>query len=243
MKKIIIFLVVTLFTIPQTNAQFWKMRKLEWSAGLGTTQFFGDIGGFSPGKNLLGLKDFSFRQTRFNINMNIRYRLRDDISGRMNLTYGGYHSTDTRGSNEKRAFEATTKFFEHDLIGEFYFIRNKGENSFLVQKGRMPFRSIFSMVDCYALTGFGLLSYNVTPNDVLSTMIVESKGLSPVIPIGVGVNFNYSPDFSFGAELAARYTFTDYLDGYTSQYSKNNDLCYLFNFSIIYKIKTVKRGL
>lgn len=242
MKKIFLLLMIIVFSVSQARAQFWKMRKLELSAGPGMTQFFGDIGGFTIGKNLLGLKDISFRQTRFNLNMNVRYRIRDDISARLNLTYGAFHPTDVRGSNENRGYEATTRFFEYATIGEFYFIRNKAENSFIVQKGRkLPFKSILSLFDCYAFTGFGLLSYNVTPNDILSATSAETKGLAPVIPIGAGVNFNYSPDFSFGAELAARYAFSDNLDGYTSQYSKRNDMYYFFNLSVIYKMKTSKK--
>ncbi len=53
----------------------------------------------------------------------------------------------------------------------------------------------------------------------------------------------YSPNFNFGLELGGRYAFTDYLDGYTSQFSKANDVYYFLNFTITYKLKTGPHGL
>ena len=53
----------------------------------------------------------------------------------------------------------------------------------------------------------------------------------------------YSPNINFGIELAGRYSFSDYLDGYTSQYSSSNDVYYFLNFTITYKLKTGPKGL
>ena len=53
----------------------------------------------------------------------------------------------------------------------------------------------------------------------------------------------YSPDFNFGVEIGGRYTTTDYLDGYSSQYSKSNDVYYFLNVTVTYKMKTGKNGL
>lgn len=239
MKKLLSLLVFSLFITSVSNAQFWKLRRIEVGGGLGTTQFFGDIGGFSRGKNMLGLKDFTFKQTRFNLNFNGRYRLRNDISARLNLTYGKFHSTDERGINIERGFESSTSFFEVAAIGEFYFLKNMAENSFLTQKGKqMRFNSLLALFDGYAFTGFGMISYNVSPLSVNASPTAKVSGTDPIIPIGVGVNFNFSRDLNFGAELGGRFTFTDNLEGYSSQYSEKNDTYYFFNLSVIYKIRT-----
>jgi hypothetical protein len=239
MKKILPVLILLSLIYTNADAQFWQLRRLEFATGTGITQFYGDIGGYSRGKNMIGIKDFSFHQTRFNVNMNIRYRVIDNVSARINFDYGAYHSTDARGSNEGRGYEATTRFFEHVLIGEYYYLRNKGENSFLMQKGKkLPLSTFISMLDCYALTGIGVVSYKVKPNASLASKTTNTSGLAAVIPIGIGVNFNYSSDFNIGAELSGRYAFTDYLDGYSSQYSERNDIYVFLNFSLIYKIKT-----
>jgi hypothetical protein len=50
MKKLLIFIITTCFLSPAVNAQLWKLRRFEVSWGTGTTQFFGDIGGYSNKK-------------------------------------------------------------------------------------------------------------------------------------------------------------------------------------------------
>ncbi|MDO9580113.1 MAG: hypothetical protein Q7J06_06040 [Bacteroidales bacterium] len=123
------------------------------TTALGTTQFYGDIGGFSKGDNLLGLKNF------------------------------------------------------------------------------------------YGFTGFVGLSFKVKPNDILSPKATATKGFTPVIPVGVGVNVFFSSYICFGAELSGRFTFSDDIDGYSSTYSKSNDLYQFLNFTFTYKIKTGENGL
>ena len=113
-------IVALIFLSTIANAQLWKLRRYEVSAGFGTTQIFGDIGGFSKGENLLGFKDITFKHTRLNINTSMKYRIQDVVSARINLAFGYFHSTDVRGSNESRGFESKTIFFEPALIGEYY---------------------------------------------------------------------------------------------------------------------------
>jgi len=58
----------------------------------------------------------------------------------------------------------------------------------------------------------------------------------------VGTNLVYSPNINFGVEFGGRYAFSDYLDGYTSQYSSSNDVYYFLNFVFTYKVRTGKNG-
>jgi hypothetical protein len=244
MRKLLIITLVFVLSSPIINGQLWKLRRYEATAAIGTTQFFGDIGGYSKTKNVLGLKDITLRHTRFNISASMKYRILDDLSARLNLAFGSFHSTDAKGSNEGRGFESRTMFFEPSLIGEYYFIKNKGEKSFLLMKGQgYGFRSLISMCDFYAFTGFGGLSYKVSPNEILAPRVMKTSGFTPVIPMGVGVNLNYSSYVSLGLEFSRRFTFSDNIDGYTSQYSKSNDTYYFLNFTLSYKIKTGENGL
>jgi len=234
-----------IFFLPSVaNAQLWKIKRYEATAAIGTTQFFGDIGGFSKAENILGLKDITFHQTRMNLSFAMKYRILDNVSVRLNLAFGYFHATDVRGSNVARGFEARTMFFEPSLLGEYYFIKNKGENSFLLMKGKgNGSMSIFSMLDFYVFTGIGGLSFNVSPSDLLAPLATKTRGFTAVIPAGVGVNIIYSSDFNFGLELGGRYSFSDNLDGYTSTHSSSNDVYYFLNFVFTYKIKTGKNGL
>jgi hypothetical protein len=244
MRKILLVIVAFVFVSLEANAQLWKLRRYEVTAGLGTTQFYGDIGGYSKGDNLLGIKDFSFRQTRFNLSAAIKYRILNDVSVRLNLAAGGFHSTDARGSNENRGFESATTFFEPAVLGEYYFIKNKGEDSFLSMKGdRTGLGALLPALDVYVFGGFGGLSYKVNPNEKLAPFVTKTSGFTAVIPLGIGVNMFYSGSYNFGVELGGRYVFSDNIDGYSSIYSKSNDVYHFLNFTFTYKINTAENGL
>jgi hypothetical protein len=244
---ILLFCILYSFSETQAQAQLWRMKRYEAVAGLGPTFFFGDIGGFSRTKNILGFRDMSFLQTRFDLNINAKYRITQTINVRLSLTYGLLHATDTRGSNEARGYEASISIFEPALIGEYYFIKNKAESSYLFTKGRNSRGGFFGTLDFYAFTGIGGLSYSVRPNDKLKAKQllegIEPGGFTAVIPVGVGSTLVFSPDFNFGVEIGGRYSFSDNIDGYTSQHSSSNDVYYFFNFTITYKLKTGANGL
>ena len=232
------------FLGPGINAQLWRLKRYEISGGIGTTQFFGDIGGYSNVKNVLGIRDFTFKQTRFNINTNVRYRIAEDISLRVNLVFGMFHATDAIGSNVRRGFECRTMFFEPSLIAEYYFIKNKEENSFVfLNKNETLLKSFFASLDFYAFTGFGGLAYKVKPNDVLSPFVTNTSGFTGVVPLGIGVTMIYSGKINFGLEVGGRFTYSDNLDGFTSASSQYNDVYHLVNFTITYKIITGKKGV
>ena len=81
-------------------------------------------------------------------------------------------------------------------------------------------------------------------NDYLNSKNQKSSGFTGVVPAGIGATLIYTPNLNFGVELGGRYTLTDYIDGYHSeQYSKANDVYYLLNFTVTYKLKTSPKGL
>ncbi|HLN21421.1 MAG TPA: hypothetical protein VK213_10055 [Bacteroidales bacterium] len=228
----------------KTNAQLWKQRRIEAIVAVGPSQFFGDIGGFSPKENILGLRDLSFLQTRINLNGSLRYRILSDLSVRLSLTAAMLKATDERGSNENRNMEASTSLIEPAVIGEFYFIKNKTENSYLFSKGQLnKLRSIMNSLDFYTFTGLGGAIYSVNGNDRLNQSGMKDGGFTTVIPIGVGSTIIFSPDINLGIEIGGRYSFSDYLEGYASQYSSSNDVYYFLNFTFIYKLKTKSNGM
>lgn len=238
---LLLFTFLSAMNLPDAAAQLWKMRRVEATAGIGPSFFFGDIGGFSKDENVLGFKDLSFLQTRYNFNGNVKYRVLEDLNVRLSLTAARLRATDQRGSNEGRNMESRIFIFEPSVIGEFYFIKNKNEGSYLFSKGQ-GFRRFTGSLDCYAFTGFGGASYSVKGNDQLKKNGMESGGFTAIIPVGAGVNLIYSADFNFGIELGGRYSFSDYLEGYTSQYSSSNDVYYFLNFTFTYKMRTSRNG-
>ena len=244
MKRSVLVLIIICFCLPSTYSQLWKMRRWEAVGGFGPSLFFGDVGGFSRSKNILGLKDLTFLQTRFDMNGNIKYRITREINIRLGMTYALMHATDERGSNEKRLYEASMSFLEPALLGEYYFIKNMAESNYLFVKGKRSFiKELLTSLDFYAFTGVGGLSYKVKGNDALIAKGMQTGGFTTVIPAGLGATLIFSPNLNFGVEVGGRYAFSDYLDGYTSQYSKANDVYYFFNATITYKLKTGPYGL
>jgi hypothetical protein len=244
MKRSILVLLIICLAYPVSNAQLWKMKRWEAVGGLGPSFFFGDIGGFTRTKNILGLRDMSFMQTRFDINGSLKYRITRDLNLRLSMTYGMFHATDIRGSNENRNFEASTSIFEPAIIGEYSFIKNYAENSYLFLKQKQGFvKNLLRSLDFYAFAGFGGLSYSVKGNAALVAHGMTNSGFTAVIPAGLGTTLIFSPNLNFGLEFGGRYAFTDFLDGYTSQYSRANDVYYFLNFTVTYKLKSGPHGL
>jgi hypothetical protein len=238
MKKQLIIIIILYLAVQPLSAQLWMQRRIEVSGGIGTTQLYGDIGGYPNKDNLLGIKDFTLTNTRFNLNACVRYRFTDDISVRVNMMLGEFYSTDAGSSQESRGFQSTTTFVEPSVIAEYYLIKNKLEDSFLYQKGKKgPKTTFFNSLDFYVFAGIGGIAYNVKPNDILAVQATTTGGFAGVVPLGIGVSMIRSPALSIGIEFAGRFTFTDYLDGFTSSTSTSNDIYHTLNFTVTYKIK------
>ncbi len=242
MKRLTLILMLALFILPFSNAQLWKYNRYEVSGYIGTSQFFGDVGGYSLGENTIGFKDLTIKQTRFSIGGQFKYWVLEDVAVRGNLALIMLHGTDIRGSNIGRGFENTTTVVEPYVAGEYYFIRNKVRNSYLFIHGRKSFKSITSLIDLYAMAGLGGCIYHVNPNDALAAREKKSSGFCVVFPVGVGASIVLTPKMSVGAEITSHFTLTDYLDGYTSQYSARNDLFYTLDFKFDYKFSFRKQG-
>jgi hypothetical protein len=252
MKRTVFLILLLCLIVQLADAQqLWKRKRYEAGAGIGPSFFFGDIGGFSRTKNILGLRDLTIKQTRADLNLNLKYRITQEINVRLSLTYGFLNATDTRGSNPLRGYEAAISIFEPAVIGEYYFIKNKAENLWRFSKsGSAGLRGIMSSLDFYAFTGIGGVSYNIKANDKLvdyykknPQLIFKPNGFAAIIPVGLGATLIFSPNFNFGVEVGGRYAFSDNIDGYTSQHSSSNDVYYFFNFTITYKLKTGSNGL
>jgi len=246
MRRFILFSLVIFLCAPYSGAQLWKMKRYEVTAGIGTSQFYGDVGGFTIGENAWGLKDLTLKQTRFNVNGAFRYFFTDNLAARLSLSYLMMHATDERGSNEGRRYEAVTSVFEPSLMGEYYFVRNRERNSFLFQtyrgRSRNRIKDFFRSVDVYAMTGLGGAGFIINPNNALEARNMPTRGFTAILPLGVGAKLAFDPNILFGIELTGRYSFSDYLDGYTSQWSSRNDVYHTFSVTFNYRIKTARNG-
>jgi hypothetical protein len=245
MKQTVVAIILFCNLIQVSFGQdLWRRQRYEAIAGIGTTQFFGDVGGFSRGKNILGFKDISFSQTRFNFSLGLKYRVLEDLNLRINMAYGMLHATDSHGSNVGRGYEAATSILEPSLMAEYYFIKSSLGNSYLFSSGKGGYnKNLASALEFYVFLGIGGVSFNVDKNAKLEALGMQSEGFSPVIPVGVGATLILKPQYNLGLELGGRYAFSDYLDGFTSQHSSSNDVYYFLNVTFTYKIRTNDNGL
>ena len=83
----------------------------------------------------------------------------------------------------------------------------------------------------------------LTPMMPLRPVDLPTSGFTAIIPFGVGAKLAFDPNILFGIELTGRYAFSDYLDGYTSQWSERNDVYHTFSVTFNYRIKTARNGL
>jgi len=253
-KRLIVMCMVVSLTAPFVSGQLWKMKRYEAMAAIGTSQFYGDIGGFTIGENALGFKDITFIQTRYSVNGSFRYFLTDNIAARISFTWAALHADDRRGSNnDGRLYETSSFLYEPALFGEYYFVRNRERNSFLFQTYRYRRANRLSdflrSIDVYALTGIGGAGYNVyRGNDRIQERweadpSLKRSGFTAGIPLGIGAKVAMDPNLLLGLELTGRYALSDHLDGYTSDWSRRNDAYHTFSVTVNYRIKTARNGL
>jgi len=243
MKRVFLVLFLVMIIYPAANGQLWKLRRYELTGSFGTSQFMGDIGGFTPGENALGFKDLTVNNTRFALGLGMRYRIYENFSVKLDLNFGLIHATDAKGSNEGRDYEATTSIFEPGVRAEYYILKNKAESSYRFTKGQEIFASIIGKMDLYAYAGIAPIIYSVNPNEKLLAVIETDGGTALGIPVGLGFNYLLSPNVLLGFDVGYRFTTSDYIDGYTSQYSEHNDVYYFMTFVFTYKLKTSEKGL
>jgi hypothetical protein len=220
MKRLsLIFLFCLLFY--SGYSQSWKYQRYEIWGGVSVFQYYGDIGGSADRSNMLGLKDISLKSNRPGINFGVIYRLNERIYLHGSNIFGLFAQTDAGSRNSSRNFTFTTIADELTIQGSYYFIEeNKNYNYFNINL-RGGFKNLKKIISAYAFTGTGVLFFKAIPKDALdgSPRFEGSKSMTLAFPVGVGFKLNYTPKLSFVAEIGARLTLTDYLDGVTSRFS------------------------
>ena len=244
MKRTGLFVVVLIFLFSGNSFSqiVWKMHRYEAEAGLGGTFYMGDIGTITPTDNLLGLKDVAFRFTRPVVHAGFRYKLYKKIAIKLNLNLAWIYGDDQYGSNDRRGYVFTSTLFESTLQGEYYIIADKSANNYLMMKnkGVIPFGSFISL---YGFAGLGpVFSTPKIKEDPYNRAIANPKHVTMAFPLGLGLKYGLTPKWKLGFELGIRYTLSDELDAFTSQYSHANDVYYFATFHATYLIKTARNG-
>jgi hypothetical protein len=240
-RTAILILVLSLLYPASTHAQVWRMKRYEAIVGIGTSNYFGDIGGYSKGENALGLKDISLSATRPSIYLGARYKVYEPLAVKLNLIFGFLSGSDAGGTNDARNFEFSAFIFEPSVQVEYSFLKEKGAQSYLMMKGK-GVTSFRSSISAYVFLGLGGGFFWPQAKENLVNYELDYNNATLVIPMGLGLKYGLNSKWSIGFELGGRLTTTDYLDGYTSTISESNDVYYFAVINLVYKMKTSRTG-
>ncbi|MCK4852630.1 MAG: hypothetical protein KAT31_00175 [Bacteroidales bacterium] len=247
-KRVFPIILLVIFCLPQQgNAQRWKLRRYEALFGVGFLNYFGDIGGAATSDNWFGLKDLSIKHTRPSLYLGARYKIRENMSVKMNLMYGFLAGSDEGSKNNDRGFEFSTNIFEPSVQFEYSIIseEKRYQSSALFNKRGMI--NNFSQINLYLYAGIGGVFFNPKVNDALENAVAydpDHPKAGIVLPGGIGLKYVINQNWSVGGEFGIRFTATDYLDGYSHpEFSRANDLYYFGFINGIYRIRTSRAGV
>ncbi|MDP4186927.1 MAG: DUF6089 family protein [Bacteroidota bacterium] len=225
---LILMLVHPLFLFGQQ----WMSMRFEVFGGVGTSNYYGDIGGGTSGNSL------SLGDTHPSFTLGARYMILEKVALKTSFIYGSVIGSDEGSKNADRNYSFSTSLFEPSIQGEYYFLSQEKRRGHSIYN-RHGLISNFIGFEAYGFAGLGTAFFKVTPKGDLKNVFVDNFGHTAfVLPIGIGCKVTLSNRSSIGLELGRRILSSDYIDGYTSQFSKHNDVYYFGSISYVYRIKT-----
>ena len=244
MKRSIFLTIILSFLISGLgNSQTWKMKRYEVEAGAGGSFYMGDIGSVTPSENIGGFKDVVFSSTRPVIHLGFRYKILERFWVKLNANYGWLYGDDSNyGSNQERGLVFSTPLFELTGQAEYAFIRDKSSDNYLMMRGK-GIMSFSSNISFYGFAGFGpAFFWPKVIEDPNNRAASDFSNVAIVFPIGLGLKYGLTPDWKIGFEIGGRFTTTDYLDAFTSEWSKYNDNYFFATFHAIYNLDVSRKG-
>jgi hypothetical protein len=213
----------------------WKAYRYEWSAGIGASNFLGDLGGANAiGTN--GFKDLELSLTRPALTVGFRYKIAQNFSLHSHLTYGHVRGDDKLTEEffrNNRNLNFKSDIFEFNLNFEAALLNQR-------QGGIYRLRGVKRLTtyetSIYAFAGIGVFRFN--PKGELNgewyrlqPLGTEGQGLSPArerydlvqicVPMGIGARYFFNRRMGVGFEFGIRKTFTDYIDDVSKTYYDN----------------------
>lgn len=208
--------------------------KYEFGVGLSGFIYQGDLTPHRAG---------SYETLRLGLNLQGSIIINRSFSLRTNLAIGGLRGNDslynTPAFRKHRNFNFRTPVLE---ISELLLWNPLGTN--YKEKSLSPY--------LFAGAGVTLLhikrdysnfdtAYFGDGTELLTLLALDANHavprVIPVIPVGVGVRYSVSPSIAISAETSYRFTFTDYLDGFSQAANPSkNDHYQTLTVSAIYRV-------
>jgi hypothetical protein len=240
MQKLIILLLIILLFPVFSQAQKWKRSRVEYSFGIGATNFLGDLGGRDKVGNDFVL-DFEYKATRFGAGIGYRYQLAKRFYVKGNFYYALVSGDDDLTEEFYRS-RRQLNFKAHilELSGQLEYMLIKQESGHLYRLRGVRGKRWFKF-EVYLLGGIGGIWFSPQGErngkwHSLRPLHTEGQGLpggpsqyngfSVVVPYGIGfrrmldggARTRHFGAWSISLELTMRKTFTDYIDDVSTFY-------------------------
>lgn len=213
---------------------FWKKQRHSVGFGLGFTNFLGELGG----RDQVGsdfIYDLEWSQTRPALMLNYRYQLAPKLFAKAQFSFGIIGGNDALTEeifrrNRNLSFRSAIYEFSGGLEYEVIQFANRS------RYGRVPSARNHSSA-IYITAAFGGTHFNPKGNFNGKWYPLRPYGTegqkqddgpeayslwTVVIPLGLGYRYEINQEWTIGAELCHRITFTDYMDDVSTVYYDND---------------------
>ncbi len=246
-KRYIFLLLILVFIATAGYGQRWKLQRYELTLGLGVANYFGDVGGSMDDNNWLGLKDLEINNSKPAYSLRMLYWYRENIATKLNFTYGKLQGSDANSKLENRNMNFQTSIFETSFQVNYRFFKSDRVYRSGTIFNRRGMLNNFSTFQSYAFTSLGAVFFNTEgiPDHILAQRpddVNLDKRMALIAPVGIGMVYVLNANWQIGLEFGGRFTLTDYLDGFKTQWSKANDVYSLTLLQVTYRIKTKRNG-
>lgn len=243
--NIIVTILVVLHTISVYSQfygrNYWKTRKIELTAGIGASNFLGELGGRDKvGSDFIW--DLDWVKTRFCTHITYQYYLAKKLAIRPSFYIARVSGDDALTKEyyrNHRNLNFVSNLYELSLTSEYQFVKEKPGNLYNIKTStgkKLGLKS--NSIGLYGVFGIGIVFFNPkgkTPSGVkvpLRKLGTEGQGLpgggniykpaTVVIPIGLGIRRMINRDIGIKVELSHRITFSDYIDDVSTNYYNNS---------------------
>ena len=181
------------------NRGAWKKHRVEWSGGLGASNFLGDLGGLDRvGSDFIW--DLEPTKTNFAAEVNRLFYLSKKIGLRTNLTYAKVSADDkltNEPSRNNRNLNFQSHLWEASVLLEFQIKKERRGNVYNLRSSagrRLGIKS--SGIGLYWLAGIGGFYFNPKSKDENGRM----TALRPLHTEGQGLTYNH-PFLALGGKV------------------------------------------
>lgn len=168
-----------------------------------------------------------------------RYSFENRMSLKLDLMYARFKHSDDGTTNNQRAYNSQIKIglgsvnFEYTVLGGEYSDYPSSHSLYIFGGGGVIYSDIILSSDKVK---------DIKPNDLFGSKIIFKNKTSvhcittsPVLPIGLGYEYELSPSWKIGSEFKIIIPFSDYIDGISPSGSKHFDYMFTAGINVVYK--------